>query len=206
MSSVKDKDNADSIMKIDRLVNLSDAVIAIAVTILILPLVDKAADLQVSSFSELVDQIGQQFLIFLISFVVICGFWLIHHKLFRTLQTFNTTIFWLNALWLLSIVVIPFPTELLGKGSNDAAFFTALYVINLLITAVAGLLIELEIRKSPQLQKPGSQPPQIQSGIISIISIVIVLLVVLLVPSIGPWALLLLAVINPISKLLQRAK
>ena len=104
---------------IDRLVNFSDAVIAIAVTLLVLPLVDRAADVRFDSFTHLYGAVGQEFWIFLISFVVICRFWLVHYRLFRSLKSFDGAIFWLNAWWLLSIVLTPFPTELIGRGTAN---------------------------------------------------------------------------------------
>jgi len=188
----------------DRLVNFSDAVIAIAVTILVLPLVDKASELHVDSFSSLINGAGQQFLVFSLSFVVICSFWLVHHQLLRSLQSFNQTIFWLNALWLFSIVVIPFPTELLGKVSNNISVVSVFYIVNLLITVVAGILISLAINKSPDLQKPGSGKLSSAPGILAIGILCAVLIIIVLFPGIGLWALLLLFIIGPATNLFKK--
>ena len=64
----------------DRLVFFSDAVAAIAITLLILPLVDGVS--KQGSLSNLLDADRDRFLAFLLSFLVIARFWTIHHSLF----------------------------------------------------------------------------------------------------------------------------
>ena len=55
----------------DRLVNFSDAVVAIAITLLILPLVDTAATVGTESAGKLVVQNGYKLFVFVLSFAVI---------------------------------------------------------------------------------------------------------------------------------------
>jgi hypothetical protein len=73
-------------------------VIAIAVTLLVLPLVDEASSDRASSLRALLDESGGELFVFVLSFVVICRFWLVHHDMFRTLWTLDGRLFWLNAL------------------------------------------------------------------------------------------------------------
>lgn len=196
--------NKKSYHQIDRLVNFSDAVIAIAVTLLILPLVDRAGELDIASPASFISATGQQFLLFLLSFIVICRFWLIHHNLLHSLEKFNASLFWLNALWLLSIVVIPFPTELLGRATGDSTFITGIYIANLLLTTVAGLAIQYQIRFHPGLQKPKSRQPVIYQGLSAALALCLALSVSLLVPAVGLWSLMLLFLSGVIEKVLRR--
>jgi len=176
----------------DRLIGFSDGVIAIAVTLLILPLVDNASELRLDSLDVFISDVAPQFLIFLLSFVVICRYWLVHHNLFRFLKGFNGPLFWLNALWLLSIVVIPFPTELLGRIGPDVPFVTGLYIANLLVTALAGVAIERQIKRHPELRKDDAPTPSLALGSASVLLLFVALIISVVFPSVGPWSLLLL--------------
>jgi hypothetical protein len=65
---------------VERLTYFSDAVIAIAVTLLVLPLANAASADEITSLQALRDQSGGEIFVFLLSFVVICRFWLVHHR------------------------------------------------------------------------------------------------------------------------------
>src|SRR6185437_4006282 len=73
---------------VDRLLALSDGVVAIAITLLVLQLnVPPPATLtNPDSASELAGQLGKgadQLISYVISFYVIAQFWLVHHRIFR---------------------------------------------------------------------------------------------------------------------------
>lgn len=62
-----------------RMVNFCDAVVAIAITLLILPLVDAAGSIGSLSVRGLFVQNAFRLFVFVLSFAVIGNFWLIHH-------------------------------------------------------------------------------------------------------------------------------
>ncbi|MFP3380774.1 TMEM175 family protein, partial [Bacillus sp. SIMBA_069] len=68
---------------LDRLVNFSDAAVAIAITLLILPLVDAAGQIGHSSFGEFIDKNFWEIFAFVVSFAVIARFWVVHHRIFE---------------------------------------------------------------------------------------------------------------------------
>ncbi|OVE85302.1 TMEM175 family protein [Natronolimnobius baerhuensis] len=120
----------------DRMEGLSDGVFAIVLTLLVLqfevPDVDAAA-----LPGALADQ--ETLLIsYLLSFVVVGLYWIIHHNLFQNLVAHNRVLLWLNLLFLLSISFLPYPTEVLG--SYGTAFAWMLYAGNL---ALVGILLTL---------------------------------------------------------------
>lgn len=120
----------------DRIITFSDAVFAIAITILILQIEIPAS----ASNDELVaDVIGQWplFLSYLISFVVIGRYWFNHLHLCNYLKRVDRKWSMINLLFLLSITFIPFPTELYGTHS-DKGFALALYAISIAISALLG--------------------------------------------------------------------
>lgn len=136
----------------DRLVNLSDAVIAIAVTLLILPLVDAAGDLRSTPPAEFLADNMQQLLLFVLSFVVIARFWLMHHQIYRLIDGYTLRLVWVNFAWLLSIVFLPFPTELLGQGTTVGAVTSGLYIGTMLVTSLTGLVQLIMIVRRPEMQ------------------------------------------------------
>ncbi|MEK8227283.1 TMEM175 family protein [Oerskovia sp. M15] len=74
---------------LDRLVNFTDAAVAIAITLLVLPLVDLVADGEAHSVRALVQGESGTFLAFAISFVVIARFWTAHHRVFEHLRDYS---------------------------------------------------------------------------------------------------------------------
>ena len=95
----------------------SDAVVAVAMTALVLPLLDINIS-GTSTFGSLWDEYGSQFLAMLLSFLLIALFWLIHHKIWFAVRTVNTGFLWLNIGWLLGIVLIPFGTVLMYETNG----------------------------------------------------------------------------------------
>ena len=195
----------------ERLISFSDAVVAIAITLLVLPLVEDASAGQVDSFDELVDTSGQQFLLFVLSFVVICRFWLVHHRLFREVRAFDAWVFWLNALWLLSIVVLPFATEVLGNADDSGAVTNALYIGTMFVTTCAGLALRWAVLRSPGLQREreragADDDPEATSlldGTVAVAVMGAALVVAVALPAVGLWGLLLLATSGPVTHALR---
>jgi len=113
----------------DRLVAFSDGVFAIAITLLVLSL-QVPADLDPAELDDyLFDAWGQVFAYFL-SFAVIGRFWISHHDMFSLLHGFDRRLIVLNLIYLSLIVLIPFPTELLGDfGDRTDAVVVYAFVV-----------------------------------------------------------------------------
>jgi uncharacterized membrane protein len=133
-------------------------------------------------------------------------YWEVHHNLFSNLKSFNTRLFWLNAAWLVSIVLIPFTSELLGN-SSESVFITSIYIGSLLITSYLGVAIEWEIVHSPTLQKPSAAKSLHSTyGLVTAIAMTLALAISIMFHDIGLWALLLLVPASYISKALQNKR
>ena len=108
--------------ELDRIVNFSDAVFAIALTLLVL-------DIRVPEISEdrVADELPAQLLAlwpknfgYVLSFVVIISFWNIHHSIFSTIRGYDRGLIWLNSIFLMFVAVVPFPTALISEyGSHQ---------------------------------------------------------------------------------------
>ena len=96
----------------DRLTFFSDAVVAIALTLLAIEL-PVPTGATASAFWLSVEHDDGHYAAFLISFVVILTAWRGHHELFRYARRADARLISLNAGWLLGIILNPFATELL---------------------------------------------------------------------------------------------
>jgi uncharacterized membrane protein len=117
---------------------------AIAITVLVLPMVDlvpQAVAQQESSVTLMISH-TRQFVSLALSFAVIARFWFFHHAMFSNLETVEPRTDKINMLWLATIVVLPFPTEMIGQFHDDR--FTALAYF---LTAVSmGVLSVLAVQ------------------------------------------------------------
>jgi TMEM175 potassium channel family protein len=102
-----------------RIVAFTDGVFAIAITLLVLSL-EVPADVSASTLHDyLLDSWPQLFAYFL-SFAVIGRFWITHHRMFSLVRSFDSRLMVLNLVSLSLVVLIPFPTELLGEYGSEA--------------------------------------------------------------------------------------
>ncbi|SFR77404.1 Uncharacterized membrane protein [Agromyces sp. CF514] len=136
---------------LDRLVNFSDATVAIAITLLILPLVDLAGDLEGARFDEFAAENFGAFIAFVVTFAVIGRFWVIHHRVFESVRDYSARLVWVNMLWLASIVFLPFAANAVSSMDTDNGSFDAVYIATMFVTTTAMLLIEIELLRHPEL-------------------------------------------------------
>jgi uncharacterized membrane protein len=105
----------------DRLTLFSDAVVAIAITLLAIDL-PVPEGVTVEEFWESVRHNDGHYAAFLISFFAISAAWRDHHDIFRYVRRVDSRLRTLNTLWLLMIVLNPFATKVLtapGKPDLD---------------------------------------------------------------------------------------
>lgn len=112
---------------LDRLVFFSDAVFAIAITLLALEIRLPAGDFtdDAALWGALLGM-TDAYLAFAISFWVIASFWLGHHRLFLHVRRYDDRLLLLNLLLLMLIAFVPFPTTLISNyGNRTAVIFYA---------------------------------------------------------------------------------
>ncbi|MFF9564449.1 TMEM175 family protein [Leifsonia sp. NPDC014704] len=190
---------------LDRLVNFSDATVAIAITLLILPLVDEASQLGGKSFGEFLSTNGWEIFAFVISFVVIARFWVIHHRIFESVRDYNSWVVWFNFLWLLAIVAIPFSANVLAESEGQRAEVYALYIGDMLVATVASRLIAEALYRSPELLvEEARKNIDRTNGIAEASIMALALVLAVLFPSINLLWLFLLFLSGPVHALLHR--
>lgn len=144
---------------LERLVFFTDAVAAIAITLLVLPLVDMvpkpgqgAGDLG----ALLVGHTGQLFA-FGLSFVVIGRLWYAHHQIFEWVEGYNRAVVDLDLLWCLTVVLLPFPTAALGSVPTTSVS-VLLYSGTLTVSSLALTLIVVVLTRHPELVREDAPP------------------------------------------------
>jgi uncharacterized membrane protein len=96
--------------------SFSDGVIAVAITLLILNLTVPAPDLaHPRALGPELGKLWPQYAAYVTSFLTIGIIWINHHAALNRLREVNHTILFLNLLLLMSIVLIPFATDLMAQ-------------------------------------------------------------------------------------------
>jgi uncharacterized membrane protein len=105
---------------LDRLISFVDAVVAIAITLLVLPLVEVLAGAAPDmDLDAVLAGDAAQFGAFLLSFVVIARLWLAHHRLIEQVGAYDPAFVLVNLAWILTVVVLPFATQLVAVYGRD---------------------------------------------------------------------------------------
>ncbi len=126
-------------MDTKRLETLVDGIFAIAMTLLVLGLAVPQINgpLSNEAVTNAIFNIIPNFISFVVSFLLLAIFWKIHHRIFKQINLMNGTLLWINVIWLLFIVLVPFSATLTG----DYGQFTISNVIfNLNMLGIASLL------------------------------------------------------------------
>ncbi|WP_052390459.1 TMEM175 family protein [Streptomyces sp. NRRL B-24484] len=149
----------------DRLVFFSDAVVAIAITLLALELpVPEGAT--VAAFRSAVREDLDHYTAFLISFVAIAAAWGQHNRAFRYTERTDERLRTVNACWLLTIVLNPFATKLLTTEGDDTDTVGLRFGFYALLQFLAhASVIAMERRMTAQqLRDPDVPPEMIEAG------------------------------------------
>ena len=136
----------------DRVVNFSDAVIAIAMTLLIFPLTNLVTSATGENWWQIFTDNLSRFLATLISFIVIALFWHIHHRSFDRLERANNFIIFWNVIFLFTIVLMPLTNVILmlpGESTDRAVLL--IYIGNMILSLFALAMIDEHARSRPYL-------------------------------------------------------
>ena len=138
-------------MEFNRVLNLSDAVFAIAMTLLVLTLdiPDVSAELLGRA---LLDQ-APQFAALFLSFALVATIWWQHHKHMALLHKMDSVLITLNIIFLGVVVLVPYPTNLLGNAPYSTAALT-FFVITFIMLNVTFILIMIWAHRIGAFMEP----------------------------------------------------
>jgi uncharacterized membrane protein len=184
----------DAPKSLERLVMFTDAVVAIAITLLVLPLVDavgQAAEARAPAV-EVITQNQPQIYSFLLSFAVIARLWVVHRRLFDEADADTRGLLFWNMAWLLTIVVLPFNTEMIGAYGDDR-FTAAVYVGAILASSICLTVLAFIIRGGVDMA----------DSVATTVLLAVALLVAAVVPGVTYFALLLLLLTQVVARALE---
>lgn len=129
-----------------RLAALTDGVLAIAMTLLVLDIRLPVSAETLSDAALWQDLVGiwPQAFSYGLSFLVIAVMWISHVQKFRRLTRTTPLLLWLNVLFLLGVGFVPFTTALLAE--NDGTVSTIVYALGMAFPSLMLALMSAHVR------------------------------------------------------------
>jgi uncharacterized membrane protein len=135
--------------QLERLILFSDAVFAIAITLLVIEIkVPEIPNEGPVTEKDLIHEIAHlipKFFGFIISFMLIGLYWSVHHRMFGFVTNYTRKLIVLNLFYLFTIVLMPFSTGIFGEYSTPRGIYLitpiAVYVFNICLTGIANFLL-----------------------------------------------------------------
>lgn len=184
-----------------------DAVVAIAMTLLILPLMESVSEAATQELNtlEFLDEHSGQLMSFALSFVLIANFWIGHHRLYHAVDVVTRPLLWINVAWMATIVWLPVATAMLGQMESDP-LQAVLYIGTLSVTQLLSFAGRMYLLGHPDFTS--ADPMRIRQGaaadLCAAVLFGIALLVTVFVGSVGYFSLFLLMFTGPAAKLIMR--
>jgi len=148
----------------DRFISFSDAVVAVAATVLVLPIVGIAAPKAGQNVGSVLINNFNGIYSYLVTFIVIVIFWRVHHKILDGTNSYDGRLMVLNTAWLATVAFLPWPTAMLGQEGGFARGVGTLYFGILALSTVFLLLMQVHIRRTPELWEDSATPPVSRLG------------------------------------------
>lgn len=192
----------------ERLKSFTDAVVAIAMTLLILPLINTIGDASASGQST-ADWIGANLdaiTLFALSFVLIAMFWMSHHRLFALVEHVTDPLLWITVAWMLTIAWLPVATALTGQTRRDALQLVV-YIGTMALTSLTLAGARLYLRAHPELHRIPETGMRrgLLADLLTTGMFVVALGIGIALPAIGYSALFLMVLVGPLHTLWARA-
>lgn len=138
-------------LELDRLVFFSDAVVAIAITLLALDLKVTPAGAKLT-FSDILNA-WHKFGSFFLSFIMVAVFWINHHRFFVYIKAVDQRMMVYNICWLLFIAMLPVTSALISTDLFNRPAMV-LYSVNVLLVSCMQNMIWDHATTHKELLKP----------------------------------------------------
>jgi len=182
--------------QVERLILFSDAVFAIAITLLVIeikiPEIPHEGEVSDKTLLHEIGLLVPKFIGFIVSFLLIGLYWSIHHRMFGYVTNYSRKLIVLNLFFLFSIVLMPFSTGIFGEYSTPRTLHlitpVAIYTFNICLTGIANFLLWRYIG-NPANNIAGPFPDKyfIRNAKIRSLTVPAVFLLMLLLTFWNPW-------------------
>ena len=138
-------------LEFDRVAFFSDAVFAIAMTLLVVGI--GIPHVRESQIGKHIGDKREEIFGFFLSFVVIGFYWLAHHRFFSKLVAVDVRFMKINLLYLAAIAFMPFPTALVGIYGDQQAVVIVLYAVTLAVASCLEAVLFFHAQRAELLRK-----------------------------------------------------
>jgi uncharacterized membrane protein len=187
----------------ERLVFFTDAVTAIAITLLILPLVDLVPAYTTHTGANVggfITEYWNEIWSFVLSFVIIARLWIANHETLERVERQSPRLMSLNIAWAFTVVVLPLPTALIAVLSVHDRAAIGFYVGTMTASSLLLAAICWEVYRRPELGATNRQASLVNFyGVASTAAaFALALIVGELFPELGLYPLLILLLTFPL--------
>ena len=148
--------------QLERLKAFSDAVFAIAITLLVIEVhVPRLDTLDDTAYLAALAHLIPSFMGFMLSFLTIGALWIAHHRLFGVLDGYEPRLMWPNMLLLMVIAFMPFATALMS--SNPLARVPEVFYSATLLAAGLLQLLLFQLALRPARVRTGVPPEELNA-------------------------------------------
>ncbi len=188
-----------------RLETLVDGIFAIAMTLLVfdLPIPHFNHPLTNITFQNSVYSLLPVFVSLVLSFILLAVFWSIHRRIFNQIRITNSILLWINIIWLLFIVLVPFTSILDGLYGQEFILARVIFNINMIGIAIFLFLNCYYVNRSDLIYEKSDRNKLKSSENSSLLFIVIAVIALLLSSVTAQWSLIYLLII-PMELLIDR--
>ena len=113
---------------------ISDGILAVAMTLLVLG-IRIPESVPLPALPRALFNLWPQLLAFMVSFLISAFYWVAHHLLFELIERADRGLLWLNAMFLMLMVLVPFSTQILSMYAQ-AQISVIIYSANLMAVGI----------------------------------------------------------------------
>jgi uncharacterized membrane protein len=194
---------------LDRFITFLDAVVAIAITLLVLPLAEVIGGERVPArAADVFTDNAAPFGAFLLSFAVIARLWTGHHRMVERVGGYDTAFVLVNLGWVLTIVFLPFATQLAAAYSTHERLVVGVYLGTITLNSILMAAAAVLVWRRPALRRDGVTErdafPRAAFLTTGLLGLAFVLGTA--IPAVNYFALLLLLLTGPADRLLPHRR
>jgi uncharacterized membrane protein len=189
---------------LDRLLTFVDAVVAIAITLLVLPLAEAAGGIGDGSVGDLLRDNEDKLLGFVLSFLVIAQLWFSQQRIVSSLVVQDRLVTRLLLAWTLTIVLLPFPTALVAEVGHEPAT-KVFYLGTMAVSSALLALMAWAVGRNRSIRDTDDRPDPVPA-LATVVGFVLALAISLAFPATSYYPLLLLLLPDPVIHALRRGR
>lgn len=170
----------------DRIIAFTDAAVAIALTLLVPPLMESVSSIaevhESPRFADWFAENSGAVWAFALSFLLVAVYWVRHHAAMLTVRRFAGRMLTANFVWILAIVLAPVTSAVTMSFERDV-WSVGVYLGDLAAIGLSLAWIEVEAMRNPEAEAPSdAQWSRLGASIASVLALVVCFVLVTWTP------------------------